>query len=393
MKRLIVIILIVVVVLGLVIGGLILRNRGGEAELSDGRTPGGQLPGTLPGLGGLAPQSGGTGLLPSEVTILSSEPIESYFVYSKGVWAAVRSNGEIVEVQNGQLNALSSTKIDDLIGASFSFDGKRVLAVFGNRENPQTSIFDIKTKSWEPLEAGARRAAWSPNDNRVVYFVPKGGRAALVTIDTGKFRAAPKELIRMNVLGLVPNWISKNQVILTEPPSSAILSSLWSFDLNSKTLTKLATESPGLEAVWDEEGGEGLLFSAAGGRGGSLKLIDNTGKILESLGFLTLASKCVFSEGTISGENSSTEATSEKFLNCAVPRDAQAFAGSALPDDYQKKKLTTADDFFQINLEDGSVTTISADPNRSFDAERVRVLDDQLFFINRPDQKLYVISF
>jgi len=83
----------------------------------------------------------------------------------------------------------------------------------------------------------------------------------------------------------------------------------------------------------------------------------------------------------------------DTFLNCAVPRNSAQFSNSVLPDDYFKKSLTTADSFFRISLGDGSVTTISADQSKTFDATNVQIAGESLFFINRLDQKLYSISF
>ena len=82
----------------------------------------------------------------------------------------------------------------------------------------------------------------------------------------------------------------------------------------------------------------------------------------------------------------------KKWLYCAVPRDTQKFDLARLPDDYDKKKLFTVDDFYKIDLGDGSITEVFADPAQALDAAQLQVANQTLFFVNRYDQRLYAIS-
>jgi len=397
MKRLILIILIIVVVAGLIVGGLILRGRGDATpEPATNGTPSpGQLPGTIPGLssnGGTGGVGEGGGLLPSETNIISSEPIYAYFAYAKDHWAGIQADGKVVEVQNGQLDVLSSTEIDGLIEASFSFDGKKILAIFGDRENPAVSVFNIESEAWEPISASFKAADWSPSDYKITYVLAKGGKSAIMTLDLGTLKATPRELVAVSVRDVSLDWISPSQILIAERPTAQVLSNILSLDINSKKLSVFSTPAAGQVFTWSSKGDTGLFFKSSGVRGGSLEILNSKGEKVESLNFLTLSSKCVFSEELTEDANKKMVVT-DTFLNCAVPRDSQAFSNSVLPDDYFKKALKTLDSFFRISLKDGSVTTISADQSKTFDARDVQVVGDNLFFINELDQKLYAISF
>ena len=81
------------------------------------------------------------------------------------------------------------------------------------------------------------------------------------------------------------------------------------------------------------------------------------------------------------------------FLDCAVPRDQQGLKIAQLPDEYQKNALFTSDNFYKINLADGSLFTIFDDPSIAIDATNMKVVNKTLFFVNRFDSKLYSLNF
>ena len=273
-----------------------------------------------------------------------------------------------------------------------SFDGKKILAIFGDRENPAVSVFNIESEAWEPISASFKAADWSPNDYKIAYILNKGERSAIMTLDLGALKATAKELAAVSVRDILLDWISPSQILIAERPTAQVVSNVVSFDTNSKKLSIFSASAAGQIFIWNLRGDTGLVFKSSGARGGSLAILNGKGETIESLNFLTLPSKCAFSEELTADADGKLVVT-DTFLNCAVPRDSQAFSNSALPDDYFKKAVKTSDSFFRISLEDGSVTTISADQSKTFDAKDVQVAGDNLFFINGLDQKLYAISF
>ena len=73
-------------------------------------------------------------------------------------------------------------------------------------------------------------------------------------------------------------------------------------------------------------------------------------------------------------------------------RDQQTFSNARLPDEYEQKVLFTADDFYKINVANGTLTAIFNDPGQTMDATKLKAFNNALFFVNRYDQKLYAIS-
>jgi hypothetical protein len=419
MKRLLYLLIILAAIAAVILVGYFLRYRSSgtpsEQELSAGGLP-------------TAPQQGGAtqpaqGQTPSETAgqqpaagipagqkfgVVAQNPVNNYFVDSQNNVFIVQPDGQVIEISGGNANVLSSAAIINLIGSSFSYDGKKILAAFGDPTAPQYSVFDIATKAWQPLAQNLKSVVWSPNDYRVAYFSESGGVSALTTLDTSDAKAKPAELLKIRVHDLTLIWNNTDQILLSDKGSAFSAGSIWSFDISRKTLNAIVEDFPGLESVWGGTVNIGLVFSAnSGGHGGNLRLIDTSGNTLNALSILTLPSKCTFDvqpqimskapTSTTGAKATSTQTASAatstpKTLYCAIPRDQQKLVSSALPDDYQKKNLFTADDFYKIDLLSGGVSSVFNDQSRALDADNPKIFNQNLFFVNRFDSKLYAVS-
>lgn len=420
MKRLLYLLIILAAVAAVILIGYFLRYRSSGTPSEQGLSPAGNLP--------AAPQQGGAaqpaqGQTPSETAgqqpaagipagqkfgVVAQNPVNNYFVDSQNNVFIVQPDGQVIEISGGNANVLSSAAIINLIGSSFSYDGKKILAAFGDPTAPQYSVFDIATKAWQPLAQNLKSVVWSPNDYRVAYLSESGGVSALTIFDTSDAKAKPAELLKIRVRDLTLIWNNTNQILLSDKGSAFSAGSIWSFDVSRKALNAVVEDFPGLESVWDGTANIGLVFSAnSGGHGGNLRLIDTSGNTLNALSILTLPSKCTFNAqpqimskaptSTTGAKTTSTQAASAatstpKTLYCAIPRDQQKLVSSALPDDYQKKNLFTADDFYKIDLSSGDVSSVFNDQNQALDTDNLKIFNQNLFFVNRFDSKLYAIS-
>jgi hypothetical protein len=322
---------------------------------------------------------------------VAENPTVAYFVDSQSNATLVQPDGQVVKVTDGASLVLSSSIITNLSRASFSYDGKKILALFGNATSPQASIFDTITKSWQPLSQELVSAAWSPTDYRIVYFANKNGISVLTTLDTSNPKAKPLDLLILRVQDILLSWIAPNQILLKEKGGVFTQASVWSFDLKNKTLSSFVDGKFGLDSLWSGEAGMGLVFETdETRRGGKLTLLDAAGNALNGIQFLTLPPKCAFDVVPIN--SSSSTSSSEKYLYCAIPRDREKMSVVQLPDAYQKKAIFTVDDFYKVDLGDGGVSQVFADASLSLDCTQLRIVNQTLFFINRFDQKLYAIS-
>ena len=340
--------------------------------------------------------------------IIAQTPAVAYYVDSTNNAFLVQPDGQIVKVSGGSATTLSSSLIPNLISAQFSYDGAKVLAAFGDLVNPQFSIFDVASKSWQPLTGSLLGATWSPTNYQIAYFAQKNGALVLTTLDTGNAKATPASLLTIHAQDTNLHWIGTNQIILAGIGSAFTNTSALLFDLKAKTLTPLAIDRAGLDSLWSGAAGMGLVFESGSNQiGGSLSLVDLTGNTLTKLSVLTLPSKCLFNTALQApSPTNPVQATSTKgqktpvaplpvlikTLYCAIPNDTQTLAASTLPDDYAKKVIFTADDFYKIGLADGSLTQVFSGASQMLDATDLQVFNQNLFFINRIDQKLYAIS-
>ncbi len=344
---------------------------------------------------GLPPVSGKFGLVAQNQAV-------NFFVDQENNVIIVQPDGQIVKVVKGEVTTLGSSVITDLISAEFSYDGKKILATFGDPSTPQGSVFNIATKLWQPLTASFASAVWSPTNYQIAYLKESADYKSLFLLDASNAKSKPQEIKKLRVQDVDLSWVKPNQILLIEKASADITSSIWSFDLKLKKLA-LILEGLGQESIWSKTANIGLAFAATRSkRGGALSLVDTAGNTLTRLKITTLPSKCVFGNEVLNSPSTPTSATSSSskpgaaetldVLYCAVPRNATRFSGVKLPDDYAKKAVFTADDIYKVGLSKGNAAPIFNDENQNADVSNPKVFNQNLFFINRYDQKIYAVS-
>lgn len=350
----------------------------------------------------------------ANVEVAINQPIIDYFASASGTITAVEPDGKIIQVVAGeQTVAVSSIAMQNVIAASFSYNGAKVLVSFGDPADPQASVFDIRTKAWTPLPSGMLSPVWSPSDYRVAYTAANAaqGTETIGTVNAAAVKPAATPLVTFHMQDLALAWPAKTQLVLETKPSAYVAGSVWTINPASAStaasaLTQIASEVPGLDMIWSgatiaPTAPEELEFASGGASmGGSLSLINTSGNTLQNLKMVTLPSKCLFASqiatttvvATTPSSTARVVATSTPYLFCGVPRDQSTLSYSHLPDDYNQMSLFTADDIYQINLESGAISTIFDNDADSFDTSDVKYFDNALFFINRYDQKLYTIG-
>lgn len=398
MKKYLLLGLLILAVLGLILGGYYLRQRGGKPAVPGGGG-GGDSPvvlpdGSRPG-GGSGAGGGSLGTLAQSFNLVAANPVKDYFADEKGTVVLIQPDGQIVKIFGKEMTTLDSTGVRDLIETAFSADGKMIWARFGDREDPQTSIFDVEAKTWRPLNLKIRSVAWAPK-GRTLGYLAQGSKAVILgTWDLSQAKAKPKELITLRARDIDLEWVRPEEFWLVEKGSYEIQSSVWSFNLAKKTLAPVLKDLKGLEVLWNSSGTLALTLSE-----GQLSLINREGRLVRRLVFITLPSKCAFGEETRSVTSTTpTNATNtkaktisvrEEFLDCAIPKDAREFDGYRLPDDYHKKAVFTEDGLYRIKIADGTITKILE--GVGMDAVKLKKTGSKIFFVNRFDDKLYFTS-
>jgi hypothetical protein len=399
-KRIIIVGVVVAALFILVIGAYFLFFAPKPTSTQTGSS--GSLPSTgtqnINGTGGSA--SGTANTIGTNFGVISNNPTLDYFVNASNAVTAIQPDGEVDQISGGNVTTLSSLQVPNILSASFSYDGTKILVSSGNPTAPTVSVFDVATAAWSPLGTGWQSVAWSPVDYRVAYVKTNAnGTETFATINAANLKAAPVTLLTLHAQDLTVAWPLKNQLILSTQPSALVAGSAWSFTLSSASLAPIVYETPGLATIWNSGATAaattssipfGLQFSSGNdGLGGYLTLIDDYGNTLQQIKFVTLPSKCSFASQAPTGGGATSSAS---YLFCGVPRDQTDLAYNHLPDDYNQLALFTIDDLYRINLQTGAIDTVFDDPSQSLDISDVKLFNNILFFINRYDNKLYAIS-
>jgi hypothetical protein len=273
---------ILIAIAGLVLIGLaayyFLTNTFGVA-VTPTPTPGGGLPnpggsvapGTLPSPTSSAPAYTGTG--GQKFGVVAQNQVAAFYVDGQNNITLVQPDGQVARVISGNATTLSSSAVANLMEASFSTNGAKIAATFGDRSNPQVSIFDVAGKSWQPLPAGIQSPAWAPTGTQIMYFRKNVDVNVLTTLDLAKPAAKPIEISKLHVEDRAVQWISPNQVLFLPKSSAWTEDAVWSFDVKNKTLTSLTGNHLGIDSLWSGSANRGLVFTAKqSAQGGKLTL-------------------------------------------------------------------------------------------------------------------------
>ncbi len=314
-----------------------------------------------------------------------------YSIKDSGEVIVLGEDGQVSQIRSsGETSNLSAVPIKDLLKSSFSYDGKKLAISFGDKLSPQTSVFDTTDKTWKPLDIQASIFDWAPKSYELAYQDRKSEGFTLNTWNLGDPKAKAKELIRLEAPDLVLFWTDSKRIVLTDRGSARIKGAWWNFDPQSKNLSPVLVDQPGLEVLAQKSGDQALVFkSSKEERGGGLFLVDQEGKTSRLLSFLTMPEKCAFERGGLKATTTSL-ASVGGFMVCAIPEEP--LSSLQLPDDYQKRKIFTTDSFYRISLTDGGIQLIFSGSNLNLDAENLKTANQKIYFINRADQKLYSIT-
>lgn len=308
----------------------------------------------------------------SKKLIASAREIFDYWINkTSGEAYYATDDGEIFKIgADGTEESTGSKATGDLSFIKPSTDGSSIIVAFGFPQSPTFAIYNVAKKSWQALPAGTSAAAWDPkSNNRIVYIKENGAGSsiALLTLSNQKSEA----VLKLNQRDLGIEWPSADTVYLAEKPSAEYASSLWSLNLKNKTLKTVASEEHGLLTRWFPNGA--LKFSNDGSQN-SFEWIKADGRTIVDWGFTTLPSKCFLTVAE---------------MYCAIPRTIEPRL--KLPDAYLKHAARFNDTINKIDLINADYLPINV-PLEQIDADRLEVYKNELFFINRYDNKLYELS-
>lgn len=318
------------------------------------------------------------GEIATGLNLLSNIQAFGYWLKANGDIYILAANGNVIKISSdGAEERITTQTIETLHSLKASNDGSIAAVSFGYPFQETFTLFDTKNNTWQPLPPGITAVAWDPkSSNRLAYLKSNGRSGSLVILNLNNQQT--QEILKINILDAKLDWVEPNTIYISEKPSAKNLGSLWSVNINQRTLRRIIADENGLITTWSSNGSLAAKSNTAG-----LFIINKQNQILATLAFPTIASKCTFN-----AEN----------LYCAVPQNT-AGSALALPDDYLKREIYFDDQIYEIPLTLGIDNRINdfavpiVIPSlQSFDAEKLKVVGDKLYFINRYDQKLYQLA-
>jgi hypothetical protein len=230
-----------------------------------------------------------------------------YFVDAQNNITAIQPTGAVITISNGQSSLINSSTISDIVSASFSYDGKKILLSFGDPSNPQAELFDVASKIWTTLPQGMQSPRWASSGYQIAFLASAGtGKESLSMINAAIPKSGVATLLTLHANDMALQWIGKTQFVLSDKPTSYVNGSAWLFNSQNDTLTPIISNQAGIETIWSSSTNPlGLIFSIdQSGQGQTLDLDTTSGAVVQKLSYLTLPSKCLFST-----ENTATSTT------------------------------------------------------------------------------------
>ncbi len=320
----------------------------------------------------------------NQLKIVSQEPVLDYWTASTSQEIFyVNSEGKIAKIGTPQNTYLSEQTIKNINFILPSPDGQKVVFAFGNPHQPQFSIFDLASSTWSPLPLEIKSVAWSPEGKRLAAIINQNNQTDLVILDLAKyFSSDPKQKTKASTIliknfslqDLKMSWLRPDAMIFTDKPSNSVMGSAWRLDFPkpaSPAFTEIVAPGNGLMIKWLKED-LGLKFQNQ-----QSSLINWAGQTINNFSIMVLPDKCVLKSDS---------------LYCFLFTSANPKIN--WPDDYLQKSIYTIDAFYKFNLNNLVAPELIFAPTEGkiIDASDLKILGNQILFINRYDNQLYSLE-
>jgi len=306
---------------------------------------------------------------------LSDAPVFDFWINknTSDVFYLAQDGGVFV-AKEGKDENISSQQIQALNSLEESSSGEKTLVAFGNPQSPQWGIFDSIDRVWRPLPSNIVTATWGSNENELVIIKKNTSSNSLGFLNLTKTPPEFKNIVSdFSFKNIRLSFFPLSDLFITELPSSDYLSRAWL--LNTKTLSfnTIRSGENDLFLKWNNE--KGVVFSFGKNSGFGIfnnPLISDPNPVP----FSTIPQKC---------------AGASTLVYCFVPQQNSP----TLFEDYILNKNYSDDVLYTEDSGSGSLDRIVVSDLNSgnpIDAKNPRALGNRLFFINKYDGFLYMIS-
>lgn len=382
MRKTIVIVIVIVVIIALGIGVYFAWTKSKEIlnpPASPGSVPVTENQNFGNQTGTSTASGGGTNAAPN-LRVVSKNPVFDYWVTGSSSAPQVfylDKDGKIIKSVNGNEEVVVSDAVPNMQGVKASADGKYAVLKFGDTANPIFTLWNAGTKE-KTLLTNTAAAVFSPDGKKTALLQKSAttARMNLVIKTLSNMKSAGQTItsLRENNFDLL--WISSNQILLVSKPSFEYQGEVWSVAVGTGNLSLIA-RGRGAMAGWSTDGKYGMLYGVSDDRTASANLIKPNGSVTANLDFVTFPSKCYLAPA---------------MMYCALPQSYNAVGNPMMPDDYLKRAAYSTDFIYSIDINQNTLTALFADATPQIDATHLELRGNQLFFVNRYDDRVYRLA-
>ncbi len=283
------------------------------------------------------------------------------------------TQGDIIKIINqDKQETLVSSDFGTPYGVIQNQKGDKVIVVFESGYY----IFDLNKKNWEKLDDRIISASFSPDGKKIAYLKAEAGGETVYIKDLTKTKINLTKVVTLAIDDFGIYWGQTDLIYFVSKQANKYIGEIWSINLKTKTFSKLFTDYA-LGVVFSQKYPYGLKISTSKTNQTKFSIFSSAYEETASLPLVTVSDKCSFSFDS-------------EFIYCSVPYANNVGSSFLLPNDYLKKSTTFKDNFYKINFKNGQYFSVINIPSLSLDAVSLKEKNNQLFFINRLDNKLYM---
>jgi len=287
----------------------------------------------------------------------------------------INKDGEIHKILKGNSDEVIATSpYGPPVSINQSLDGSKVVVSF---ESGKVALYSIDKKTWELLTNNISSASISPDGKSVAYLTLVKGTKNLYIKDINRTKPITTLIISLAIQDVSIDWVDNDRIFLLPKQSKDFEGQIWYIDIKTKTL-KFYGSGFGFSAIFSKLNNLSLSFSSQNyGKKMLTSFSDKSGNNKGSASFATFKEKCVFSYST-------------PFAYCAIPKNSNRTSSVYFPDDFLKKSIFFNDYIYKVDVENKVFYNLLSLDSMALDAISLKEKNNQLFFINRLDNKLYM---
>lgn len=269
---------------------------------------------------------------------------------------------------------ISNLTILGIMDAFWSPSKDRAVVLYLDDENIKGFLHQ-GSSTITTLPQNIKSVTWSQDAKTLAYLTLQNDKIELILTDSSGGK--PKTLFTTPIQDVKTSWVTKDLFAFTTDASGFAEGFIFTLNRTSGVFKKILGPLFGLTSLWSEDGSRILTSSTnAAGKNIGMRVWDDAGNMLFTVGIKTLTEKCVFAN--------------KDEAYCAVPNEIDK--NITLPDDYFSGEFNPRDRLVYVNIKNEETRELFNEG--FFDMSNLVITQNQdyLFFVNRFDGTLWRIK-